>query len=171
MTTDNLPTRTVSAEVVGHKMHNGKPITELDIPEWNSKYPTVIYGVSEQHQTQLPMGETVVVMLKADRVRDGTDGSKPWHFFWSILSIGGEVPAPKQQQPEQPRLSEEPQGWSEDEKAAIPLSPRRIDTDTAIRRAVALKAAVDYIARGGATKQSTCYRNRRTFDEWLGRPV
>ena len=93
MTTDKLPTRTVSAEVVGHKMHNGKPITELEIPEWNSKYPTVIYGVSEQHQTQLPMGETVVVMLKADRIKDGTDGSKPWHFFWSIQQIGGDLPA------------------------------------------------------------------------------
>ena len=170
MTTDNLPTRTVSAEVVGHKMHNGKPITELDIPEWNSKYPTVIYGVSEQHQTQLPMGETVVVMLKADRVRDGTDGSKPWHFFWSILSIGGEVPAPKQQpEPEQPRLSEEPQGWSEDEKAAIPLSPRRIDTDTAIRRAVALKAAVDFETDDATI--AVVIETAEAFDRWLGRPV
>ena len=171
MTTDKLPTRTVSAEVVGHSSHNGKPITQLNIPEWNSKYPTTIYGVSEQHQTQLPMGETVVVMLKADRVRDGTDGSKPWHFFWSILSIGGEVPAPKQQQPEpeQPRLSEEPQGWSEDEKAAVSHSWGQSDRDTAIRRAVALKAAVDFETDDATI--AVVMQTAEAFDRWLGRPV
>ena len=126
----NEQIETVDVEVVAHGSHNGKPIIQLEIPAWQSKYPTTLYGVSDADYAALPMGAKVSVTLKADKLKDGKDGSAQV----ALLLVAGQrdtasqPPAPQQQ----------PQRGQTEPLMSWP------DTSTAIRRAVALKAAVDF---------------------------
>ena len=125
----NEQIETVDVEVVAHGSHNGKPIIQLEIPAWQSKYPTTLYGVSDADYAALPMGAKVSVTLKADKLKDGKDGSAQWHYFWSLASATSSQPPAPQQQPQ---------------RGSARSVPARVDPETAIRRAVALKAAVDF---------------------------
>ena len=95
--------RTVEATVVGHITHNGKPATQLEIPSWGSKYPVTLYGIKEEHQAQLPINKTLTITLQSDRQKDKTDGDKPWHYFWSFVSIGTDDAPPASQPRSEPQ--------------------------------------------------------------------
>ena len=135
----NEQIETVDVEVVAHGSHNGKPIIQLEIPAWQSRYPTTLYGVSDADYAALPMGAKVSVTLKADRLKDGKDGSEKWHYYWSLAGAwadtGNIEPVPQRPLP---APQQQPQ------RGSTPAAPARVDTETAIRRAVALKAAVDF---------------------------
>lgn len=162
-------TRVVQATVQGHELWNGKPLTKLDVPAWGSKYPISLYGTTPEQQEILPKGETLWVELEADKLKDERDGSKPWDFYWSFVrKLSDEEAAlvkpagaaskqdvqqpqeePRPEQEEQQPEQEQPQPWQvrkAEARQAAGYSAQ--DKDTAIRRAVALKAAVDLHGSG-----------------------
>ena len=87
---NKLPNRVVTVTVRGHVLHNGKPATQLDIPDWKAKYPVVLYGTTPGQQAEMPMGKTLRVVLQADKLKEGADGSKPWDYFWTFVGIAAE---------------------------------------------------------------------------------
>lgn len=151
-----LPERTVSVTVAGHEVYNGKPLTKLDIPEWGSKYPIPLYGTSQAVQDQLPIGETLDVVLQADNLKQGQDGSKPWMYFWSFVKIADGLPPSASQQPQE--APSRPQ-----EASSAPQQSK----DTAIRRAAALKAAAELLT--GLQDSDAVLSMADKFDEWLQR--
>ena len=118
------------------------------------------------------MGETVVVMLKADRVRDGTDGSKAMAFLLvdpldrrggSGAQAAAAGAGAAQAIGRAAGLERGREGWHP------ALSEGQSARDTAIRRAVALKAAVDFETDDATI--AVVIETAEAFDRWLGRPV
>lgn len=157
-------TQIVEAEVVGHEVHNGKPTTKLNIPAWRGKFPLTLYNMEPEAQGVLPMGETVAVELVADKLKDGKEGRKPWEYFWSFVRRADLSEVQAQPTGGQPQPAAPAQG------RAAPAAGR-IDQETAIRRAVALKAAVDFTRQGGDGIVDQLLGIAEQLDDWLGRPV
>ena len=174
--TSEKPETTVEATVAGHEMWKGKPLTKLDIPAWSSQYPIPLYGIKPEHQAQLPIGQTLKVVLTQDNQKNDTDGSQPWHFFWSFARLAGAE-------------AEAPIGWPTPSRPAAP-APAPVATtaaaggataprwealsglkDVAIRRAVALKAAVDHAALDKNASVALVLEIADSFAEWLAGPV
>ena len=134
MTQANKPRRAVTATVAGHEVHNGKPLTKLDIPEWESQYPLSLYGTTPEQQAQMPIGQTLRILLQCDRQKDNSDGSKPWMFFWSFVSIVGpdDEPPPPDSEPEPPAGG----------RASQPSKPAVRDQGYEIHLSVSLQQAV-----------------------------
>ena len=134
--------RTVKALVTGHELWNGKPCTKLDIEEWESSYPFPLYNIKPEHQDLLPVGQTLMVTLEFQSQKKGTDGDKPWHYFLGFVSVAGPEPYDVGFLGE-PEPEPEPVDDLFPERAPPPGTGYR-DTQADIRRAVALKAAVEY---------------------------
>ena len=176
MTIEPDTTRMVEVKVLGVEIHKGKPMVKLEVPAWGSKYPIPIYGTTPEEQEILAIGETMKVELKADRQKEDSDGSKPWMYFWSFVRklSDGELAdvevarvKPSEQQPEQ----EQPQPWQVRQAQAKQTAMASTqDKDTAIRRAVALKAAVDLHGNGEryeGANLAEVLEVADTFEKWL----
>ena len=90
-----------------------------------------LYGVSDEVAKQLPMGQTLTIELQSDKVKDGTDPTKPWNHFWSFVRLAQAseaAPPPPAQSTVQPPV--------------YPVSELR--RERSIQRQVALKASIDY---------------------------
>ena len=95
---------TVEVAVISHEPWRGKPSIKMNVPEWNSDYPTTIYNAPEEAQKALWLGFTGKVVLEG-RLKDGKDADKPWNFFWDFVElVGGDNYAPQDlpPEPEQP---------------------------------------------------------------------
>ena len=145
-----LPRRVVTATVVGHVMHNGKPATQLEIPEWKSQYPTTLYGTTPEQQALLPMGAELRIVLKADNQRPHTDGTKPWNFWWSFVGLA------------EPEKVFEPEGIK---PIVLPVDGVR-DTGRQIHRSVALQQAVAFYADERVMPDEVC-KTAEVFFGWL----
>ena len=163
MTTDLDMSRKVEVQVLGSELHKGKPMIKLEVPAWGSKYPIPIYGATPEEQKILAIGETMGVELKADRQKPNTDGSKPWDYYWSFVrrlsgDEAGQLEAAQPPQDEQSQQAEQSRTFSAQ------------DREMAIRRAVALKAAVDLHGGGAAydgVNLPEVLEVADRFDEWL----
>ena len=150
--------RTVQAIVVAHGMHKGKPCTDLEIPSFKAKYPTRLYGVDETLVNELLVGKTYTVVLRGD-LKDGEDGQQPWHYFWNFLRVANALEA------------------EHHAKAPVSQSQAIPDKERDIRRAVALKAAVEYSTLKAAVEYSNStglqpshvIETAETFEAWLAR--
>lgn len=183
-----LHEQTVTATVVGHgTTSSGNPTVQLHVHEWKEKFklkhPTTLYNVDDEHVQALPIKATVRVRLGADNLRTGKDGQpekgdKPFHYFWSVIGIEGDVPAapaaaPAQQEErgipgakdDAPPCDQDAAGLAQGDEGG----PVYLDQDTSIRRSVALKAAVDYLDSEVAPDE-VC-ETAELFERWLGRPV
>ena len=152
----------VEAKVVTHGQHNGKPMTQLEIPAWGSQYPTTLYNVDTQTQALLPLGQTLKVELMADKLKADKDPDRAWNFFWSFVRVAG-ADEPTAQPARTSVRANAP---------AAPLLGLGLDKDTQIRRAVALKAAVDAMAQdqtvtGLSARLDDILAAADRFDEWL----
>ena len=140
--------RTISGTVAEVGIHKGKPIVKIESPFFQSQYPTAFYGVSEQHRMLLQKAmmaqRPVTLRIKADRQKEDQDGSKPYHFFWSIDDIGDHLDAEasdeaKRESAEQmPMQAQQPAPWENG-------NGRK---DRLIVRQVAWKAAADMVVAG-----------------------
>lgn len=164
--------RTVTATVLTHGVHNGRPKTDLDIPEFGSKYPIPIYGMPPEMVPKLPVGQTRRVILQADRLKDGADPAKIWNYFFSVVDLDPDqtipmpdplpdmAPAPEQQHevdnPNPPQRPAAKSGYEATQAAK----------DRSIQRQVALKAAVDFCVGHGSNSDSVMPIAQAFFD-WL----
>ena len=139
-----MPVRTVLATVVGREDWKGKPTLKLDVPAFKSSYPLVIYNASDEH-LNLATGYSAMFTLQADRLKNGAPEARasrlPWHYFWSIASIGEEVDADAldRAEYEQPMDKADVVFAAEAQRSSSPWPAR----DRSIWRQVALKAAVE----------------------------
>ena len=158
---------TVKATVAGHEMWKGKPLTKLDIPAWSSQYPIPLYGILPEHQAQLPIGQTLKVVLTQDNQKNDTDGSQPWHFFWSFARLA--TPADP---PSAAPASSHPttSGAAPQTAPTVSYEANNAQKDQAIRRAVALKAAVDHAASHEGASREMVLDIANVFAEWLEVP-
>ena len=155
---DTKPQRTVTVTVAGHEVHNGKPLTKLDIPEWESQYPLSLYGTTPEQQALMPIGQTLRVVLQCDRKKDQSDGSKPWNFFWSFVRVAG----PGDEGEEEPPPPPAEQRQSQPDKPAVKYR----DKDAQIHRSVALQQAVIYCGGGIVSPAEVC-ETADVFFAWL----
>ena len=166
-------TQTVTVTVAGHELHNGKPMHKLDIPAWGSKFPIPLYGISPEAQALLPIGDTLDVVLQADRLKDGTDGNKQWNWFWSFVRLAGAEDRAEEPPVGAPAVPSGAQEVPREEaENPAPYYPP-FDREAAIRRSVALKAAVDYVGGNPTMSQSVeaALGVADEFDKWLQGPV
>jgi len=104
MVTDTGKREVVTAQVLGHPLHNGKPTTQLKIDAW-SIHPIVIYGTTPEQQEELPAGSTRRVVLEAGRLKDGKDPERPYNWFWNYRGLAGEQAMPESPAPFTPQPS------------------------------------------------------------------
>ena len=158
---ETKPRRTVTVTVFVHEVHNGKPLTKLDIPEWQSQYPLTLYGTTPEQQALLPMSKTLRIVIQCDRQKDNTDGSKPWNFFWSFVEVAGysgeEEPPPESKPAPQVAQNSAPRSDGP--------APRGRDQGAQIHRSVALQQAVLY--SGNALSPAEVCENAEVFFAWL----
>ena len=176
--TQEKPHRTVTAKVLGHKLHsNGSPMTELEVPEW-SKFPIPLYGIKEEQQALLPMGQTVRVVLRADKLRrEDADPAKPYNYLWSFRGLAdAEADDPQARKPmATPPQQQEGLPFDDPPPRQQPTGPQHqpdsiaqaaMDRDRSIRRQVALKSAVDRHA-GQEVLNDTILRTATEFAAFL----
>ena len=124
-----LPQRVVFVNVLKHTESKGKINIELDIPEWQSKFPIVLYGADETAISMLAVGDAKWVELKATKLKGDKDGTAPWDYFWDYF-----WDAPKPADKEAPAPASAPRDFGAE----------AVKRDQNIQKAVALKAAVDW---------------------------
>ena len=174
------PRRTVTATVVGQGTYsNGKPKTDLDIPEWQSKFPFPC-GTTPALQARMPVGATMRVALHADRLKEDVPeeySPKPWDFFWSIVDLD-----PDQTIPELPPTAVTPTGTAPEQEQDLGWDDLPVERpvpaarsgyeasqaakDRSIQRQVALKAAVDFCV-GHNSNDDAVIPIAQTFFDWL----
>ena len=173
-----LGRRTVQVKVLGHELHNNKPIVKLDIPSWKSKYPTTLYNVSDEDQAALPMGAELAVVLRADRQKDNTKGDAPWHYFWSFERIAtpqevadADAPPPAQatanEQPPEYAATRDPQPQPQPQ----PYQDAEAAKNRSIQKQVALKAAVELVVTQDVSGAVVPYvtETAQAFFDWLAK--
>lgn len=65
-------------------------VLELDIPKFQSQYPTKVTRVPTELAVRLPPGTATKVTLERQRLRkEGADASKLYNFYWGLLGIAG----------------------------------------------------------------------------------
>ena len=88
MTTQPKPTRSVTAEVLGHKKWNGRMLIELDVKEWPNRYPISLYNARPEALAALPIGNTFHVRLFKDGLKkDGADPAYPSNYHWTFDAL------------------------------------------------------------------------------------
>ena len=144
-------------------------MTKLNVEEWDLKFPIPIYGLTDDQRALLPMGQTLRVVLQSDRVKDGKDGTKLYDHFWSFIELEPEIGPYDILSLDEPHPDDDlfgggtaahtrPQGDGEGRSHAAPAQGPATartgpqDKDDAIRRAVALKAAVEFTGRDDTTE-------------------
>jgi len=145
--------KTFSGTVKEKKQEERGLVLMLDIPTMGSKYPTSISDVPEEVWAKVAAGDVINVVLErqnARKTKGGSeyDGSKDWHWWW---------------------------GWGryataqEGQKAQVVATVAVASEDrkeVSIRRAVALKAAVDLCA-GVGPNVDMVLETAEQFDTWL----
>lgn len=151
---------TVTATIIGHKTHNGKPMTEIDVPEWGSQHPFSLYNMDVTDQDRLPVNSTVRIELNCDRSRPNKpQDDKAWNYYWSFAGFSfGTAPTPA-------APAARPQAQAAAAAAVYGENPR----DASIERQVALKAAVEiYVAQiNNQLPPDNTLQNADEFAAWL----
>ena len=152
--------RMVDANVQGHGSWNGQPTTNLMIPAWSSKFPTVLYGLSDQERAELPIGANVTVILESGALKEGKGGTKPWDYWWNYVGLGEPSnSAPASQHNHNPGAPAQ----------SGPVAGPSIDArSVSIERQVCLKAAVEFcaVSQPPATVDDVLL-TAQAFHEWI----
>ncbi len=77
-------------------------LLELEIPTFNSKYPTKVNRVAEEVAKQLMPGQTYVVELEQQNLKQGKSGESHYDYYWGLVGVVKEGVAPPSPAPEQP---------------------------------------------------------------------
>ena len=152
----------IKCTIRGHgiKTINGNEVgvTEI-VADALGKYPVSLF-TSPEEQDVLHFGQTMWLNLIPEKQKRDTDGEMPWHWFWGFDSIA-EAPH------NSPTLSKTAPTPHAREVRIIPGPNPTPDKDRDIRRAVALKAAVEYCK--GETETDGVLRVAEEFEQWLAR--
>ena len=90
MTTQPKPQRTVDATVKSKAEESDGWKLELDIPSFQSKFPTIVTRVPGKLADQLRPGGTYKVNLEVQKLkREGLDTSKPYNYYFGLLGLAG----------------------------------------------------------------------------------
>src|SRR3990167_11055664 len=93
MTTQPKPQRTVDATVKSKAEESDGWKLELDIPSFQSKFPTLVTRVPAKLADQLRPGGTYKVVLEVQKLkREGLDTSKPYNYYFGLLGLAGAQP-------------------------------------------------------------------------------
>ena len=94
MTTQPKPQRTVDATVKSKAEESDGWKLELDIPSFQSKFPTLVTRVPAKLADQLRPGGTYKVVLEVQKLkREGLDTSKPYTDQGIRCRLGRDSPA------------------------------------------------------------------------------
>jgi hypothetical protein len=104
----------------------------LDIPDFKSKYPTVIW-VSLEQGDALTVGKTYAFPLRRGSLKDGKSGDAKWHFNWRYDSQAKYADA-------EPEAATTPTV-----RVPVEVDPRADPTRVSIERQKALAEAVTFI--------------------------
>lgn len=155
------PTRTVAATVVSKAETAEGFKLELQIPEFQSQFPTIVTRVPKELANQIQAGAVYNLVLEQQNVqkrKDGTpyDGSKPWMYYWGLRGIASIRDL-------MPTIIDGPLSGEPETRDATRVS---------IERQVALKAAVEMagyrIATGGKVSAQDTIRVALAFARFLG---
>ena len=67
----------------------------VEIPSFKSKYPTILTRVPPAEAAKLIIGQPVNLRLKRGGLKEGKDGSLPWHYWWDFVAIADSAAAPE----------------------------------------------------------------------------
>ena len=74
--------------VRGIGMWKEKMKLDIAVREWHglSDYDTNFYNVSADHYSVMPVGGKYKIEARG-KIKEGKSGSKPWDYFWNIVSV------------------------------------------------------------------------------------
>ena len=147
MVTDTGKRDVVTAQVLGHPLHNNKPTTQLKIEAW-SEYPIVIYGTTPEQQEELPAGSTRRVVLEAGRLKDGKDPERPYNWFWNYRGLVGDQAMPEPPAPSTPQQPTRVVGTVDARQASI---ERQVAFKEAVSMAMSLRGPTELDLEAGAS--------------------
>jgi hypothetical protein len=139
-------------------------ILSLEIPAFDSKYPTKITRVEPELAQRLELGATYDLLLERQNLKRGKEGDKAYDWYWGLKAIAGagEVRQPARDAPQGPAVA--PRG--------MPAGVGEVDpTRRSIERQTALKAAVELaVARintGMIVNDSAVVEGAAYLYDWL----
>ena len=136
---------------------------ELEIPAFNSKYPTFVNRVSGDIASRLQVGQPHSLILETQNTKKNQDGTYktgqwPTDYYYGLVAIDGdEILEP------QPARFTPPATSAPRPVAQAPVASG-MTKDEQIARSVALKAAVDYV---NARKLETWEAEADAMLAWL----
>src|SRR3990167_455349 len=93
MATTTKPQRTVDVTVKSKAEEEAGWKLELDIPSFQSKFPTIVTRVPTKLADQLRPGYMYKVNLEVQKLkREGLDTSKPYNYYFGLLGLAGAQP-------------------------------------------------------------------------------
>src|SRR3990167_6881832 len=97
MTTATKPQRTVDVTVKSKAEESDGWKLELDIPSFQSKFPTTMTRVPAKLADQLRPGRAYKVNLEVQKLKkEGLDTSKPYNYYFGLLGLAGTQLATKE---------------------------------------------------------------------------
>src|SRR3990167_7555689 len=96
MATTTKPQRTVDVTVKSKAEEEAGWKLELDIPSFQSKFPTIVTRVPTKLADQLRPGYMYKVNLEVQKLkREGLDTSKPYNYYFGLLGLAGTPETPE----------------------------------------------------------------------------
>lgn len=163
MTQQERPQRTLNATVKtkGEEQDGWK--IEVEIPSFESKYPTPLTRVSDELAARLQPGQSYPLILERQNLKRGKDGSKAYDYYYGLVGIADVAPPTAQTIVDKAlKQASTPNGGPsfslpEDTAAA---RERATNSRTALMQAVALVTGRDY-------NEEQVIDVATAFDTWL----